>query len=159
MIGMRNRVAHVYFDVDLDVVWVAVKHHLPALERYLAGVRELSPAIHRNRVPTGLPSRRSWAFHSPCVGRSLRMLRRRYRDLALGERGVDLEKLRRFYAEPAPFAHYAALALTAVFTSVVVCNSGSRAKSSETQSANTRTLRGRCRLRAYMMEIGRTGEQ
>jgi uncharacterized protein with HEPN domain len=42
MIGMRNRVAHVYFDVDLDVVWVAVKHHLPALERYLAGVRELS---------------------------------------------------------------------------------------------------------------------
>lgn len=42
MIGMRNRVAHVYFDVDLDVVWVAVKDHLPALERYLAGLPELS---------------------------------------------------------------------------------------------------------------------
>lgn len=44
MIGMRNRVAHVYFDVDLDVVWVAVKNHLPALERYLVGLSELSGA-------------------------------------------------------------------------------------------------------------------
>ncbi len=44
MIGMRNRVAHVYFDVDLDVVWVAVTNHLPALERYLAGLPELSGA-------------------------------------------------------------------------------------------------------------------
>ena len=44
MIGMRNRVTHVYFDVDLDVVWVAVKNHLPALERYLTSISELSDA-------------------------------------------------------------------------------------------------------------------
>ena len=45
MIGMRNRVAHVYFDVDLDVVWVAVKNHLPALEHYLAGLPELAGTL------------------------------------------------------------------------------------------------------------------
>jgi uncharacterized protein with HEPN domain len=31
MIGMRNRLIHVYFDVDLDIVWKTTKEELPAL--------------------------------------------------------------------------------------------------------------------------------
>lgn len=31
MIGMRNRVVHAYFDVDLDVVWQVVTADLPEL--------------------------------------------------------------------------------------------------------------------------------
>ena len=32
---MRNRLIHVYFDVDLDVVWETVQHDLPELKRKL----------------------------------------------------------------------------------------------------------------------------
>jgi len=35
MIGMRNRLIHGYFDVNLDVVWKTVKEDLPALLRNL----------------------------------------------------------------------------------------------------------------------------
>lgn len=31
MRGMRNRIAHGYFDIDLDVVWDTVQNALPAL--------------------------------------------------------------------------------------------------------------------------------
>ncbi|MDO4232563.1 MAG: DUF86 domain-containing protein [Lautropia sp.] len=31
MRGIRNRVTHVYFDVDLDLVWETVKVHLPRM--------------------------------------------------------------------------------------------------------------------------------
>ena len=31
MRGMRNRIAHGYFDINLDVVWDTVKTALPAL--------------------------------------------------------------------------------------------------------------------------------
>src|SRR5947209_17572407 len=31
IIGMRNRLAHGYFDVDLDIVWNTVTNHLPPL--------------------------------------------------------------------------------------------------------------------------------
>jgi uncharacterized protein with HEPN domain len=31
MIGMRNRLVHGYFDVDLDVVWNTITAHLPPL--------------------------------------------------------------------------------------------------------------------------------
>ena len=31
MVGMRNRLVHAYFDVDLDVVWRTVKEELPEL--------------------------------------------------------------------------------------------------------------------------------
>jgi uncharacterized protein with HEPN domain len=31
MIGMRNRLIHAYFDVDLDIVWKTVKEELPPL--------------------------------------------------------------------------------------------------------------------------------
>jgi len=31
MIGMRNRLIHAYFDVDLDIVWKTVNEELPPL--------------------------------------------------------------------------------------------------------------------------------
>jgi uncharacterized protein with HEPN domain len=40
MRGMRNRIAHGYFDVDLDIVWDTVQQALPALMQQL---RDLSP--------------------------------------------------------------------------------------------------------------------
>ncbi|MDI3381333.1 DUF86 domain-containing protein [Xenophilus aerolatus] len=36
MRGMRNRIAHGYFDIDLDVVWETVRSALPALRARLA---------------------------------------------------------------------------------------------------------------------------
>lgn len=35
MKGMRNRIAHGYFDIDLDIVWATVQTALPALFRQL----------------------------------------------------------------------------------------------------------------------------
>jgi uncharacterized protein with HEPN domain len=31
MVGMRNRLIHAYFDVDLDILWVVVSHNIPNL--------------------------------------------------------------------------------------------------------------------------------
>lgn len=31
MYGMRNRIVHDYFEVDLDVVWQTIQRDLPAL--------------------------------------------------------------------------------------------------------------------------------
>lgn len=39
MRGMRNRIAHGYFDINLDVVWDTVQAALPALLNQLSGVR------------------------------------------------------------------------------------------------------------------------
>jgi len=36
MRGMRNRMAHGYFDINLDIVWDTVQKSLPDLERELA---------------------------------------------------------------------------------------------------------------------------
>ena len=36
MRGMRNRMAHGYFDINLDIVWDTVQKSLPDLERDLA---------------------------------------------------------------------------------------------------------------------------
>ena len=35
MIGMRNRLIHGYFDVDLDIVWQTIKKDLPSLKNQL----------------------------------------------------------------------------------------------------------------------------
>lgn len=35
IVGMRNRLVHAYFDVDVDVVWKTVTVELPALRRRL----------------------------------------------------------------------------------------------------------------------------
>ena len=39
MRGMRNRIAHGYFEIDLDVVWDTVQIALPALLKQLPAVR------------------------------------------------------------------------------------------------------------------------
>ena len=38
MRGMRNRIAHGYFDIDLDLVWDTVQTALPPLAYALAGM-------------------------------------------------------------------------------------------------------------------------
>lgn len=38
MRGMRNRIAHGYFDIDLDVVWDTVQTALPPLAVSLRGL-------------------------------------------------------------------------------------------------------------------------
>jgi uncharacterized protein with HEPN domain len=40
MRGMRNRMAHGYFDVDLSIVWQTVQSSLPALAERLAEIRD-----------------------------------------------------------------------------------------------------------------------
>jgi len=37
--GMRNRIAHGYFDIDLDVVWETAQTALPQLLRRLPAIR------------------------------------------------------------------------------------------------------------------------
>jgi uncharacterized protein with HEPN domain len=39
MRGMRNRIAHGYFDINLDVVWDTVQTALPALSQQLTIIR------------------------------------------------------------------------------------------------------------------------
>lgn len=39
MRGMRNRIAHGYFDIDLDIVWDTVERDLPALIAQLEAIR------------------------------------------------------------------------------------------------------------------------
>ena len=38
MIGMRHRLVHAYFDIDLDVLWKTVQEDLPQLIAKLEGV-------------------------------------------------------------------------------------------------------------------------
>lgn len=40
MKGMRNRIAHGYFDINLDVVWDTVQTALPTLLRQLANIED-----------------------------------------------------------------------------------------------------------------------
>lgn len=40
MRGMRNRIAHGYFDIDLEVVWHTVQTALPTLRLQLTGLGE-----------------------------------------------------------------------------------------------------------------------
>lgn len=49
MKGMRNRLAHGYFDINLDVVWATVKTALPGLLAQLPAIR--AAAIAANGRP------------------------------------------------------------------------------------------------------------
>ena len=40
MIGMRNRLIHGYFDMDLDILWQTVVSDLPALKEQLEAILE-----------------------------------------------------------------------------------------------------------------------
>lgn len=48
MRGMRNRIAHGYFDINLDVVWETVQLALPELIVQLDAVRRVPGADDRN---------------------------------------------------------------------------------------------------------------
>lgn len=58
MRNMRNRMAHGYFDINLDVVWETVQEWLPALLKQLPAVRQDADNLKRgllaeNKVPNG----------------------------------------------------------------------------------------------------------
>lgn len=38
--GLRNRIAHAYFGIDLSLVWVIVTRNLPVLREQLLGIRK-----------------------------------------------------------------------------------------------------------------------
>lgn len=40
MIGMRNKLIHEYFGVDLDIVWVTITEDIPPLENQIARLLE-----------------------------------------------------------------------------------------------------------------------
>lgn len=48
MKGMRNRIAHGYFDINLDVVWEPVQSALPDLLQHLPDVRAAAQAQLRH---------------------------------------------------------------------------------------------------------------
>ena len=48
MRGMRNRIAHGYFDINLDVVWETVHAALPELLKQLSSVRDHADDENRN---------------------------------------------------------------------------------------------------------------
>jgi uncharacterized protein with HEPN domain len=37
IIGMRNRLIHVYFDIDYDVLWHTLKENIPSLIEHVGG--------------------------------------------------------------------------------------------------------------------------
>jgi uncharacterized protein YutE (UPF0331/DUF86 family) len=43
--AMRNRLVHLYFDIDLDQVWKAVTEDLPALVKQLQEILETDSSI------------------------------------------------------------------------------------------------------------------
>lgn len=45
MRGMRNRIAHRYFDINLDVVWSTVQTALPQLLEQLPAVRSAASSL------------------------------------------------------------------------------------------------------------------
>jgi len=47
MVGMRNRLVHNYFDVDLSLLWTTVNSDLPDLIRILESILEPKRAPSR----------------------------------------------------------------------------------------------------------------
>ena len=37
--GLRNRIVHDYFGLDLEIIWEIVQHDLPELEKQVRGIR------------------------------------------------------------------------------------------------------------------------
>ena len=53
MKGMRNRLAHGYFDINLDVVWDTVQTALPSLLAQLSAIRDAAIAANGNHDSGG----------------------------------------------------------------------------------------------------------
>jgi uncharacterized protein with HEPN domain len=39
IVGLRNRVVHEYFGIDLEIIWQIISHDLPSLRRDLQHIR------------------------------------------------------------------------------------------------------------------------
>ncbi|CAN7240500.1 DUF86 domain-containing protein [Pseudoduganella sp. LjRoot289] len=55
MRGMRNRIAHGYFDINLDVVWDTVKLALPDLLKQLPALRQDAGQAGKNKNAEAKP--------------------------------------------------------------------------------------------------------
>jgi uncharacterized protein with HEPN domain len=55
MRGMRNRMAHGYFDIDLNVVWETAQEWLPELLKQLPVVRQDADDEHRDSPERSKP--------------------------------------------------------------------------------------------------------
>lgn len=53
MSGMRNRIAHGYFDINLDVVWDTVQTALPELLKQLPAVRQNADDRYGHEIEDG----------------------------------------------------------------------------------------------------------
>lgn len=51
MKGMRNRIAHGYFDINLDVVWDTLKLALPLLLQRLPAIRQQAEEVTEHEDP------------------------------------------------------------------------------------------------------------
>lgn len=51
MKGMRNRIAHGYFDIDIAVVWDTVQSALPQLLKILPSIRDAAGTQQPNEAP------------------------------------------------------------------------------------------------------------
>jgi uncharacterized protein with HEPN domain len=40
MVGLRNRITHGYFDIDLDIVWNVIEYDVPELGSQIAAILE-----------------------------------------------------------------------------------------------------------------------
>lgn len=40
IIGLRNRIVHRYFGIDLDIIWEILKNELPAFKEKISGLRK-----------------------------------------------------------------------------------------------------------------------
>ncbi len=47
-VGMRNRLIHAYFDVDLEIVWVTITEDLPSVLPYLEAASSQDPSKDPN---------------------------------------------------------------------------------------------------------------
>jgi uncharacterized protein with HEPN domain len=45
IIGMRNRVVHDYFEIDLDILWTAVTHDVPYLAHQIDAILTDLPTV------------------------------------------------------------------------------------------------------------------
>lgn len=40
IVGIRNRLIHAYFDIDMEILWATIQHGLPALIRSIEAILE-----------------------------------------------------------------------------------------------------------------------
>ncbi len=43
MAGLRNRIVHEYFGLDLDIIWEIIQYHLPPLRQQILPLAKMSP--------------------------------------------------------------------------------------------------------------------